>query len=103
SGKADLVGDDYVLDFKTDSEPVPVDHAVQLWAYAFALDKPKAYIAYLRQQKLHEYTADQLSHAKSEAKKAVGGIATGNFVSTPTESGCRRCPYCVICDERHKN
>jgi ATP-dependent exoDNAse (exonuclease V) beta subunit (contains helicase and exonuclease domains) len=103
SGKADLVGDEYVLDFKTDSDPVPLDHAVQLWAYATALDKPKAYIAYLRQQKLHEYTVDELSHAKSEAKTAVGGIATGNFVSTPTESGCRRCPYCVICDERHKN
>jgi ATP-dependent helicase/nuclease subunit A len=103
SGKADLVGDDYVLDFKTDSEPVPVDHAVQLWAYATALDKPKAYIAYLRQQKLHEYTIDELSHAQNAAKTAVAGIASGNFVSTPTESSCLRCAYCVICDERHKS
>ena len=103
AGKADLVGDDYVLDFKTDSEMLPADHAIQLWAYAHALNKPRAYIAYLRQQKLYEYTREELDVAAGRAIEAMSGIASAKFISTPSEQACSRCAYCVICDERHKN
>jgi ATP-dependent helicase/nuclease subunit A len=103
AGKADLVGNEFVLDFKTDSLDKPADHAVQLWIYAKALKKPKAYVAYLRQQKLHEYTAEDFAEAATIAAAAIEGIATAKFNSTPSEHACTRCPYCVICDERHKN
>jgi ATP-dependent helicase/nuclease subunit A len=101
AGKADLVGDEFVLDFKTDSLDVPADHAVQLWVYAAALNKPKAYVAYLRQQKLHQYTEQEFADAETAAAAAIDGIAAAEFVSTPSEQACTRCPYCVICDERH--
>jgi len=33
AGYADLVGEDFVLDFKTDKAVVPEHYEVQLWAY----------------------------------------------------------------------
>jgi ATP-dependent helicase/nuclease subunit A len=101
--KIDRVGDDYVLDFKTNSEMSPEHHAIQLWSYAKVMNKKRAVLAYLRQQKKYEYTLDELDHARTLAEAAINGIAAANFVSTPTETGCRRCSYCVICEERHSN
>jgi ATP-dependent helicase/nuclease subunit A len=101
-GKADLVGDDFVLDFKTDSEMLPRDHAIQLWAYAKALDKQRAAIAYLRHARAYTYTLDELAAAGTRAEACVDGLSSARFVSTPSESACRRCSYSAICDERYK-
>ena len=101
SGKADLVGDDFVLDFKTDSVDLPKDHAVQLWAYAEALGKTRAIVAYLRQSRRYEYSAEELAEAKIAAERAVDGIGNARFNSTPTEAGCAICSYGLICSERH--
>jgi ATP-dependent helicase/nuclease subunit A len=98
SGIADLVGDDWVLDYKTDSEPLADEHAVQLWAYATALNKKRALIAYLRQEKLHEYTAEDLSVAAGLANAGIRGIAAGEFTGRPTKTACGRCSYSSICD-----
>jgi len=98
-GKADLVGDDYVLDFKTDSEMLPDDHAIQLWAYSSALNKAKALVAYLRQEELYEYKPLELAAAAQEALEATDGIAKGNFAAKPSEAGCRRCRYSSLCGE----
>lgn len=100
SGKADLVGDDFVLDFKTDSEPVPDDHAIQLWAYKEALKRSRGIIAYLRHALAYEYPPDELDRAKRAAERAVSGIMTGHFFGNPSESACRRCLYSSICSER---
>ncbi|MBK6751628.1 MAG: PD-(D/E)XK nuclease family protein [Acidobacteria bacterium] len=40
-GIADLVGADFVLDYKTDSEMNPEEHRFQLWAYARPLENQK--------------------------------------------------------------
>lgn len=102
AGKADLVGDDYVLDFKTDSQMVPEHHAIQLWAYASALGKPRAVVAYLRQQDFHEYKPLELAAAESAAHDAVDGIQKGNFAAKPSEHACRRCRYSTLCSECFK-
>jgi len=99
----DRVGDDFVLDYKTDSSPDPGDHAVQLWTYAKALNKPRAVIAYLSERKKHEYSTEELAAAEGKAMNSVSGLSAGRFASTPSEKACRYCPYCAICDERHKN
>jgi ATP-dependent helicase/nuclease subunit A len=102
-GKVDLVGPDYVLDFKTDSEMLADEHVLQLWAYAHSLNKPNAFVAYLRQRKLYQYTADELDEARARATDAAAGMASAKYVSTPSERACQRCSYAVICDECHKN
>ena len=101
--KIDRVGPDYVMDFKTDSEMVPEHHAIQLWSYAKAMNKSRAVLAYLRQQKKYEYTISELDKAKSLAEAVISGIAAGNLISKPSDSACRRCSYYVICEERHEN
>jgi len=99
SGVADLVGDDWVLDYKTDSEALADEHAVQLWVYATALKKKRAVIAYLRQEKLYEYTVEELAASAELANDSVRGIAAGQFTGKPTKTACGRCSYASICDE----
>lgn len=100
SGKVDLVGDDWILDYKTDSEMLPEDHAVQLWVYARALNKKRAIIAYLRHGKVYEFTDKELTAAADRADEALKGIAKAEFIGTPSETTCRRCSYASICDEK---
>ena len=100
-GKADLVGEDYVLDFKTDSGDVaPEHHALQLWAYATALRKPRAVVAYLRHARTHEYTEPELQAAASRAQEVAAGIIAGSYPAKPSERACYGCLYGKLCDER---
>ena len=94
SGRADLVGPGWVLDYKTDAEVAPADHALQLWAYASGLRKPEAYLTYLRQGQ-----AIAVDGLEKEAELVVNGIQSMEFAPTPSKAGCRRCPYLPLCEE----
>jgi ATP-dependent helicase/nuclease subunit A len=97
SGVADLVGGDYVLDYKTDAEPDPEHHRFQLWAYAAALKKPRAFIAYLRTGMLHEFTETDLAKVGNDVDRKAHGITTGHYTPDPAVEKCSRCPYSSIC------
>ena len=99
----DRVGEDYVLDYKTDSEINPSEHAVQLAIYAKAFNKPRAVIAYLSHSEIYSYSSSELADAEQEATRSAAGIAAGVFQSTPSAAACRRCLYSSICAESHKN
>lgn len=74
NGVVDLVGNDRVLNFKTDQEVTPQHHRFQLWAYAWALARQKAHIAYLRHNQLHTFDATELEIASQEVQTLVQGI-----------------------------
>jgi len=99
SGKADLVGEDYVLDFKTDAEMEPAEHAIQLWAYSRALNKLRAVVAYLRQQEPYEYKPLETVVAEQKAISAADGIQKGDFEASPSDQVCRRCRYSSLCND----
>jgi ATP-dependent helicase/nuclease subunit A len=96
-GQIDLVGRDWVADFKTDQEMNPQAHRFQLWAYAQAAGKPVAHIAYLRTDTLHTFTAADLQAIGQEARTIVQGIQEGHFEATPSENSCGSCSYGQIC------
>ncbi|MEP6850506.1 MAG: UvrD-helicase domain-containing protein [Acidobacteriota bacterium] len=98
-GVADLVGHDFVLDFKTDAEIEPDMHRFQLWAYARGLNKPRAIIAYLRKPFLHEFARSEIARAEDEAHRLIDRIAAGDFAPTPAVEKCSRCVYATICYE----
>ncbi|MFM8440377.1 MAG: RecB family exonuclease, partial [Acidobacteriota bacterium] len=100
TGVADAVGDDFVLDYKTDKEMEPEHHKLQLWAYTKALGKSKGYLAYLRHDKLYRFESDELMGLDETAKKIVAGIREGDFAATPSITVCRFCSYREICDEK---
>lgn len=100
TGVADAVGDDFVLDYKTDKEMEPEHHKLQIWAYTKALGKSKGYLAYLRHDKLHRFESDELMGLDETAKKIVAGIREGDFAATPSITVCRFCSYREICDEK---
>ncbi|MGA7935429.1 MAG: 3'-5' exonuclease, partial [Kovacikia sp.] len=99
NGSADLVGDDFVLDIKTDHELHPQAHRFQLWAYASATQKTSAHIAYLRHNALHTFTPNDLQGIAQEADELIGAIASGNDTPKPSSKSCQYCPYLEFCDE----
>ncbi len=89
-GRADLVGPDWVLDLKTDAELRPEDHHLQLWAYATALGKDEAALAYLRHG---QAVPVDIRGLEDEARHVVEGIRAGKFGPTPSPRVCAACPY----------
>jgi ATP-dependent helicase/nuclease subunit A len=100
-GKADLVGPEWVLDFKTDSEIEPERHMLQLAAYAEALSKPRAVVAYLRHDQVYEYPPSELAKASASLRDVVDGIQHGRFEPVPSARACGRCDFSIVCRERH--
>jgi ATP-dependent helicase/nuclease subunit A len=98
TGKADLVGADFVLDIKTDQEFDPQEHRFQLWAYAYSFDKPQAHIAYLRHDRLHTFTSQDLAKIAIEAEDLITQLGDRRIDPTPSVANCSICPYSVICE-----
>lgn len=98
-GHADYVTEDLVLDFKTDAEMNPDEHQFQLWAYAKAFDKQRAFIAYLRCDKLHEWSGESFAALDAAAHALAERILAGDHTATPSETVCTYCPFKTICPE----
>ena len=96
-GSADLVGGDFVLDYKTGYASDPETYRFQLWAYAKALNKPRAFVANLRDSRLYEFPAQQLTEAGEAADKMIDAIMAGDFDADPSSQKCSRCAYSGIC------
>jgi len=96
-GSADLVGEDFVLDYKTGYASDPETYRFQLWAYAKALNKPRAFVANLRDSRLYEFPAQQLTEAGEAADKMIDAIMAGDFDADPSSQKCSRCAYSGIC------
>ncbi len=99
-GTADLVASDFVLDYKTDMHPEPAEHGLQLWAYARALGKPTAHIAYLRHDLLHTFTGRDLDAMDELADSTIKGIVQGRFDAKPSVAACTFCAFAPICPDR---
>jgi ATP-dependent helicase/nuclease subunit A len=99
NGVIDLVGNDWVLDYKSDRTMEPMDHRFQLWVYAAALDHPNAHIVYLRHDKIHSFTPSHLEEIADEADFLSQKISQGNYIATPTMEKCAYCPYLAFCDD----
>jgi ATP-dependent helicase/nuclease subunit A len=99
NGVIDLVGNDWVLDYKSDRTIEPMDYRFQLWVYAAALNHPKAHIVYLRHDKIHTFTKSHLEEIAAEAHFTAQNISQGNYLATPTMEKCAYCPYLAFCDD----
>ena len=102
NGIVDLLGEDWVLDFKTDQEIDPQHHRFQLWAYAQATGSTNAHIAYLRHDYLHSFSIEELQTTGQEAEILVQQILDGNFLANSSHNNCGFCAYGEICDERYQ-
>ncbi|MGF1587673.1 MAG: UvrD-helicase domain-containing protein [Pleurocapsa sp.] len=99
NGVIDLVGDNWVLDYKSDRIMQPEDHRFQLWVYATALKYPNAHIAYLRHDRIHSFTKSDLAEIAVEAHSLSQQIYQGNYTATPTMKKCAYCPYLASCND----
>ncbi|MEM8505459.1 MAG: UvrD-helicase domain-containing protein [Cyanobacteria bacterium P01_D01_bin.1] len=99
NGKIDLVGDDFVLDFKTDQSIQPEHHQFQLWAYSKAARKSSAHLAYLRHGHLHSFEAADLAQIETQAEALIERLTKGDFAATASEQSCRICPFSKCCDD----
>ncbi len=99
NGVIDLVGDNWVLDYKSDRIMQPEDHRFQLWVYATALKYPNAHIVYLRHDQIHSFTESDLAEISVEAHSLSQQIYQGNYLATPTMEKCAYCPYLAFCND----
>ena len=99
NGVIDLVGEDWVLDYKSDRAMQPEDHRFQLWVYAAALNRSNAHIVYLRHDKIHTFTKNKLDNTATEAYSLSQKISRGEYTATPTTEKCAYCPYLAFCHE----
>jgi ATP-dependent helicase/nuclease subunit A len=101
NGIVDLLGSDWVLDFKTDQEMNPQHHRFQIWAYAQATGRTTAHIAYLRHDHLHTFNPEDLQTTAEEAEILVQRILAGDYLAVPSPINCSFCAYADICEQRH--
>ncbi len=99
NGVVDLVGNDWVLDYKSDRAIQPGDHRFQLWIYAQALKHSNAHIVYLRHDHIYSFTKNDLAAIAPEANNLAQQIYQGNYTATPTLEKCALCPYLAFCDD----
>jgi ATP-dependent helicase/nuclease subunit A len=99
NGVIDLVGHDWVVDYKSDRTMQPMDHRFQLWIYAAALNHPNAHIVYLRHDHIHSFTKNNLAEIADETYALAQNIYQGNFIATPTTEKCAYCPYLAFCED----
>ena len=103
NGYVDLVGQDFVLDFKTDRDVHPDRYQFQLWAYSRALAKPSAHIAYLRHDRPHTFSTDKLKALESQALSLINRLVEGDFTPAPSAAACQICPYAQVCETGWKD
>ena len=99
NGVIDLVGDSWILDYKSDRTFHPIKHRFQLWAYAESLQLLHAYIVYLRHDRLHHFSPSELQKITPQAHYLAQEIYRGNYIATPTLKKCAVCPYLAFCDD----
>lgn len=73
-GRADRVGEDWVLDYKTDRGVDAKAYLLQVGVYALALGKPRALVADLREGKLYEEASQEVRKKAEEVlRRLMGG------------------------------
>lgn len=102
-GVVDLVGADFVLDFKTDRYIQPTHHQFQLWAYSRATSSAYAHLAYLRHDHIHTFDSAALNKLNELGYSLVKHLEQGKFSPTPEHDRCGICPYAEICESRWDN
>ncbi|SDF05306.1 ATP-dependent exoDNAse (exonuclease V) beta subunit (contains helicase and exonuclease domains) [Thermus arciformis] len=86
-GRADRVGKDWVLDYKTDRRVDAEAYLLQVGVYALALGKPRALVADLREGNLRERASQELKEEAEEVlRRLMGGEERGRQPH-PTTSG----------------
>ena len=103
TGIVDLLGKDWILDYKSDRVINPYHHRFQLWAYAESLNYKTAHIAYLRHDSIYTFSELDLQKIALEIPELVNQIETGNYQAKPSEENCIICPYNSLCEFVFKN
>ena len=98
-GRIDALGDDFLVDFKTDQEMAPAHHALQLWVYQQATQRKAVYIAYLRHDVLYRLSQEELEEAACTFKRVESKILNGDREPAPHPLFCAYCPFLDICRE----
>lgn len=101
-GVIDIVGADFVVDYKSDREMRPQHHRLKAWAHMKAVQKQTAHIAYVRHALVHTLQEAEAESVGYVAEHLVEGIRKGEYQAAPSYENCRHCPYSGICEHRYQ-
>jgi len=97
SGRIDLLGAGFVVDFKTGRRDREPGYQLQLLLYALAAPREKYVLAYLSEGDIARYSPEQLKTHLPRVEAILDGISAGDYQAKPSEKLCERCRYRKIC------
>lgn len=97
TGRIDLLGRDFILDFKTPIATGNSAHRIQLWAYAEATGIRNTSLAFLSNGTLSTVPERDLDDAGDIALEVLKSIVKADFTPAPERKKCLFCPYQTIC------
>lgn len=88
-----------IVDYKTDREPQPEDHLLQVSVYAQHYRVHQAALVYLRHDHIHWFRPDELERGCQHVKTLVKRMNVHDFAPTPQPAHCATCIYHGVCDQ----
>jgi ATP-dependent helicase/nuclease subunit A len=99
TGRVDLLGPDFILDFKTGRRSREAEYLVQLWLYAEATNREEMSICYFDGERPTVRRRSDMIGMREEVDAVLKGIKNREFAALPDPEKCSWCRYKSICPE----
>ncbi len=97
TGRIDMLGPDFILDFKTGRRSAEAEYLMQLWIYAEATKRDELVICYFDGEKPTVRHSQEMPEMQAQVETIVSGIKNRNFGALPQVEKCGWCRYKSIC------
>ncbi len=99
TGRIDLIGPDFIVDFKSRKRRREQDYLMQLWIYAEVEQREDLVICYLDGNKPTKVKKADMEWMRPEILNLAHQIRAGNFKASPEAAKCSFCRYRTICPD----
>jgi ATP-dependent helicase/nuclease subunit A len=99
TGRVDMLGPDFILDFKTGRRSGEAEHLMQLWLYADATDRDEMVICYFDGERPTIRHKKEMPEMQGQVEAILSGIKSREFVAKPDAEKCIWCRYKSICPD----
>ena len=99
-GRIDMLGPDFILDFKTGQRKNETEYLLQLWLYGEAKQREELVICYFDGGKPTVRKRSEMQDARETIDAIITGIQNREFAPKPSEATCMHCRYRSLCPDK---
>jgi ATP-dependent helicase/nuclease subunit A len=99
TGRIDMLGPDFILDFKTGRRSNEAEYLIQLWLYAQATNRDEMVICYFDGERPTVRHRDDMPEMRGQVEGILNGIKNREFGAKPQAEKCGWCRYKSICPD----